>query len=87
MTASDSPTPGDEASARVARRPMPIWQRALPWLITLACFAYLYGKLAGAAGREGETVVSYLVGIFASVPWGRWLASLCAGWPSCPSWR
>jgi hypothetical protein len=53
---------------------MPLWQKALPWLITLICFAYLYSKIAGAAGREGETVASYLVGIFASVPWGRWLA-------------
>jgi hypothetical protein len=82
MTDSDSSTPGDDstdnsidpAATGAARGPMPIWQRALPWLITLLCFAYLYGKLAGAAGREGETVVSYLAGIFASVPWGRWLA-------------
>lgn len=57
-----------------ARLGMPLWQRALPWLITAVCFAYLYGKLDGAAGREGETVVSYLGGIFASVPWGNWLA-------------
>lgn len=53
---------------------MPIWQKALPWLITLICFAYLYSKLAGAADREGMAVNEYLVGIFASVPWGRWLA-------------
>lgn len=78
----DSPTPApkprdeqtDEVPPGAARGPMPLWQRVLPWLITAACFAYLYGKLAGAAGREGETVASYLVDVFASVPWGRWLA-------------
>jgi hypothetical protein len=70
-----SSTP-DEAPERnvIASSNMPFWQRALPWMITAACFAYLYTKIAGAAGREGETVVSYLSGIFASVPWGSWLA-------------
>ncbi len=56
----------------VARRPA-LWQRTLPWLIAVACFAYLYRKLAGAAGPE-QSLVSYLAGIFASVSWGRWLA-------------
>ncbi len=78
MTTSDSPTPDDEPNIDAPRGQAPprarTWQKSLPWLITVACFAYLYGKLAGAAGREGETIVTYLVGIFASVPWGRWLA-------------
>ncbi len=51
----------------------PIWQRALPWLIAAVCFAYLYGKLAGAAARENEPLIAYLVGIFAQVSWGHWL--------------
>jgi hypothetical protein len=74
MTESSS-TP-DEAPERnvIARPNMPLWQRALPWIITAVCFAYLYTKIAGAAGREGETVVSYLSDIFAGVPWGSWLA-------------
>ncbi|MFB0976811.1 MAG: hypothetical protein QMC73_04030, partial [Myxococcota bacterium] len=74
MTESSS-TP-DEAPERnvIARPNMPLWQRALPWIITAVCFTYLYTKIAGAAGREGETVVSYLSDIFAGVPWGSWLA-------------
>ncbi|HIG00804.1 MAG TPA: hypothetical protein EYQ66_05795 [Myxococcales bacterium] len=47
--------------------------RALPWLITLVCFAYLYSKLSGAAGREGLTLFAYLGGVFANVHWGNWL--------------
>ena len=30
------------------------WAKLLPWLITLACFTYLYFKLSGAAAREGR---------------------------------
>ncbi len=74
MSNPEAPTATDTGEVPVvARPPAPLWQRALPWLITVACFAYLYSKLAGAAGREGETVVSYLASVFASVPWGRWL--------------
>ncbi len=61
-----------EQGAEVARRPA-LWQRTLPWLIAATCFAYLYRKLAAAAGPE-QTLISYLGGIFASVSWGRWLA-------------
>ena len=57
-----------------ARPRAPLWQRALLWLITLLCFAWLYTRIDGAAAREGETAVHYLAGIFASVPWGIWLA-------------
>ncbi len=75
MTESSSNLSRDDPAADPApSRSMPIWQKALPWLITLVCFAYLYSKLAGAAGREGMAVSEYIVGIFASVPWGRWLA-------------
>ncbi len=49
------------------------WQRALPWLVTAACFAWLYTRLSGAAAREGSTLVDYLVGVFASVRWDLWL--------------
>lgn len=49
-------------------------KRGLPWLITLACFGYLYSRIAGAAAREGQDVLSYMAGIFASVSWWRWLA-------------
>jgi hypothetical protein len=49
-------------------------QRALPWLVTLACFAFLYGRLDAAAAREGATLAQYLGGVFARVSWTRWLA-------------
>lgn len=49
------------------------WQQALPWAITLVCFAYLYTRLAGAAAREGTDLVGYLGAIFARVSWTRWL--------------
>ena len=49
------------------------WQQALPWLITLVCFAYLYRKLAGGAAREGTDLATYLSVIFARVSWSSWL--------------
>ncbi len=51
-----------------------LWQQALPWAITIACFAYLYGRLDAAAGRDELSLVDYLSAIFARVSWGRWLA-------------
>ena len=62
------------ARTRSARPPSPGWQRALLWLITLACFAWLYTRIDGAAARQGETAASYLLQTFASVPWVTWLA-------------
>jgi hypothetical protein len=56
-----------------ARRRSALWQRLLPWIIALGCFAYLYRRLSAAAGPE-QTLVTYLADIFASVSWGRWLA-------------
>jgi len=50
------------------------WQRALPWLVTLGCFAFLYGRLDAAAAREGQGLVAYLGAVFARVSWARWLA-------------
>ena len=57
----------------VARPPVAWWKQALPWLITLACFAYLYTKLQGAAAREGVDLVGYLGGVFGRVDWTQWL--------------
>jgi hypothetical protein len=70
------PTSGsisDEASTSAVRRP-PLWQQLLPWAITILCFAYLYGRLDGAASREGVSLVEYLTAIFSRVSWSRWLA-------------
>jgi len=56
------------SAARSAR-----WQRALPWLVTLGCFAFLYGRLDAAAAREGQGLAAYLGAVFARVSWPRWL--------------
>jgi hypothetical protein len=49
------------------------WQRILPWAITALCFLYLYGRLHGAAARDGRRLLPYLTEIFESVSWPRWL--------------
>ena len=56
------------------RKPVALWQKLLPWVITLACFAYLYTRLDAAAAREGQTLVGYLAGVFGKVSWPTWLA-------------
>ena len=65
----------DKAETQSAERPKAaLWQRALPWLITAACFAYLYSRIQSQAAREGQTAVEFLLAVFADVSWGRWLA-------------
>jgi hypothetical protein len=51
----------------------PLWAHALPWLITLACFAYLYRRIGAAAGPD-RSPFAYLAEIFGGVPWTQWLA-------------
>jgi hypothetical protein len=46
----------------------------LPWLITVLCFAYLYSRISTQAAREGQSAVEFLLAVFGSVSWGRWLA-------------
>src|ERR1700731_714268 len=60
-------------SAGAARKAKP-WQRLLPFLITLGCFAYLCNRLSHAATAEGTGLVPYLLKSFENVSWGRWLA-------------
>src|ERR1700740_3398725 len=48
--------------------------RLLPYLITLACFAYLYSRLSRAATAEGSRLLPYLLRSFANVSWPRLLA-------------
>ena len=56
------------------RKPAPLWQRALPWLIAVACFAFLYFFRIGPAAAARElSVPAYLLEIFATVRWGAWL--------------
>ena len=46
--------------------------------ISLACFAYLYYRLNGAAAREGRSLVDYMVGVFAGVRWVSWILLMVA---------
>src|SRR6202167_1381951 len=50
------------------------WQRLLPLLITVVCFAYLYNRLNHAAAAEGTKLLPYLLKSFENVSWPRWLA-------------
>ena len=50
-----------------------LWQKVLPWAITVACFAYLYMRMSGPAAAQGLSVPAYLGSIFADVSWGSWL--------------
>jgi hypothetical protein len=45
----------------------------VPWLITGACFAYLYRRVDAAAGPE-RSPLAYLAEVFGNVPWTQWLA-------------
>ncbi len=56
------------------RRKAPLWQRLIPWLITIACFSYLYFKISAQAARQGQNAFTYMAGIFAEVNWLAWLA-------------
>jgi hypothetical protein len=52
----------------------PLWQKALPWLITLVCFGFLWTRVQGAAARADLDVATYMSRVLASVRWGPWLA-------------
>ena len=57
------------------RAPRPaLWKRILPWLLTAACFAFLYRRIDAAAARQGASIVPYLIEGLRNVSWGRWLA-------------
>jgi hypothetical protein len=69
MTEEAAPNSSEAAGPPPAKA----WQKILPWVITIACFAYLYTRISGAAAREGMGVVAYLAGVFGGVSWGEWL--------------
>ena len=48
--------------------------RALPWVITIACFAFLYTRVDGAARRAGSSAIPFLLDVFEKVDWWSWLA-------------
>jgi hypothetical protein len=62
VTTNDAP--------KSARR---IWLHALPWLVTIACFTWLYRSIGAKVGPD-RSPLGYLAEVFANVPWGQWLA-------------
>jgi len=62
------------ATAAAGARKAKPWQRLLPFLITIACFAYLYNRLNHAAAAEGTSLLPYLAKSFENVNWYYWLA-------------
>jgi len=56
-------------------RPKPgLIKRLIPWLLTLACFVFLYTRMAGPASAQGMSVLAFLGTVFATVNWTAWLA-------------
>jgi hypothetical protein len=61
-------------AATGGRPPARPWQKLLPWIVTAACFAFLYGRIESAAARQGQELAPYLAQVFGRVQWGSWLA-------------
>jgi hypothetical protein len=70
MTTSSSHA---SASPFPETKKLKLWQRLLPWLITAACFAYLYNALHHAAAAQGDGLFLYLAKSFENVNWLQWL--------------
>lgn len=49
----------------------------VPWLISAACFAWLYSRLERASGPD-RSVAAYLYEAFAAVDWARWVLLMLA---------
>ena len=71
MTEAAQSSPAAQAASAKPRARS--WQKLLPWLITIVCFAYIYRALHGAAAREGLSLGAYLARSFEAVNWTRWL--------------
>ena len=67
-------SPSAAAPSMQATRKAKPWQRLLPFLITVVCFAYLYNRLNHAAVAEGSSLLTYLAKSFENVNWYYWLA-------------
>ena len=78
MTAHQSEPPATDAPSGGAR-PSPGMAGRLGFLaLSLACFAYLYYRLNGAAAREGLSLVGYMVQVFGTVQWVPWIGLMVA---------
>ena len=50
--------PRSEAEASdVQKFKVPLWQRSLPWVVTIACFAYLSCRIESQAARDGSSAI------------------------------
>jgi hypothetical protein len=63
-----------DAPAGERPRTARFWLRALPWVLTLACFYSAYYKIAQRAASEGISPWAYIERFFAGADWGLWLA-------------
>ena len=78
MTATSVGPPTPDASAPAAPPKRSLAGRAGFLALSLACFAYLYFRLNGAAAREGLSLADYMTGVFANVEWLSWIALMVA---------
>src|SRR4029077_2270153 len=76
MTNMNESIPAASIPSTPAVKKAAAWQRLLPYLITLDCFAYLYSRLSRAATAEGSRLLPYLLRSFENVSWSRWLAMM-----------
>jgi hypothetical protein len=62
------------APATPARRRPPLAARLAPWAITIACFAFLWTRIEGAARGQGSSAAPFLMSVFERVDWWTWLS-------------
>ena len=80
-----APAPETETASAASREPAPGVPpgrsragRAGFLLLGVACFAYLYTRLDGAAAREGLSLAAYMAQVFENVQWGAWAGLMVA---------
>lgn len=56
------------------RKKVTLWQRLLPLLVAVLCFAYIYTRLRSAAAAQDSNPLAYLLKSFENVNWADWLA-------------
>ncbi len=63
--------PEDKAAEPQAeqKKSRPLIARILVWVITIGCFLVLFNRLDGAAARQGQELIPYLLAIFQKVNW------------------
>lgn len=48
--------------------------RLIPWLVSAACFAFLFSRVDAAARSQDLSALAFLTSVFERVHWWRWLA-------------